>query len=42
MPYDEKSKRHHDITNAVAYYIAKDMVLISTVGNKGLKWMLEL
>ena len=34
MQYDKKSKRHCDITNAVAYCIAKDMLPISTVENK--------
>ena len=40
--YDKKSKRHCDITNAVAYCIAKDMLPISTVENKGFKWMLKV
>lgn len=34
MPYDKKSKRHRDLTNAVACCIAKDMLPISTVENK--------
>ena len=42
MPYDKKSKRHHVITNAVAYCIAKDMLPINTAENKGFKWMLKV
>ena len=42
MPYGKKSKRYRDITNPEAYCIAKDMVPISTVENKGFKWMLKV
>ena len=38
----KESKRHRDITNAVAYSIAKDMLPISTVENKGFKWILKV
>ena len=42
MPYDKKSKRHHDITNAVAYCTAKDKLPMSTVEYKEFKWMLKV
>jgi len=42
MLYDTKSKRHPDITNAAAYCTAKDMLPISTVENKGFKWILKV
>lgn len=35
--YDKKTKRHKDITNAIAYCIGKDMLPISTVENEGFK-----
>jgi len=38
----KKSKRHRDITNAVAYCIAKDILPISKVENKEYKWMLKV
>jgi len=41
-PYDKESKRHRYITNAAAYCVAKDMLPISTVENKGFKWMLKV
>ena len=33
MPYEQTSKRHKDITNAIMHCIAKDMQRISTVEN---------
>ena len=33
---------HRNITNAVAYCIAKDMLTISKVENMGFKWMLKV
>ncbi len=41
-PYDKKSKRHRALTDAVAYCIAKDMLTISTVENKGFKSMVKV
>ncbi|XP_076836729.1 E3 SUMO-protein ligase ZBED1-like [Brachyhypopomus gauderio] len=35
VPYEKKSEKWGDITKAVAYHIAKDMVPISTVEQKG-------
>ena len=42
MLYDKKMKRHSDITNAVAYFIAKDMMPISTVENDGFKRLINV
>lgn len=42
VPYDKKTKRHGDITNAVAYFIAKDMMPVSTVENVGFKRLLKV
>ena len=36
-PYPSSSQRHREITNAVAFYLAKDMCPINTVTNKGFK-----
>lgn len=41
-PYDKKSKRHCDITNAVAYCLAKDMLPINTVENDGFKRLIKV
>ena len=35
VPYDRKSKKWRDITNLVAFHIAKDMVPIAVVEKKG-------
>lgn len=42
VPYDKKTKRHKDITNAVAFFIAKDMLPISTVENQGFKQLIKV
>lgn len=42
VPYDKKTKRHKDITNAIAYCIAKDMLPISTVENKGFNKLIKV
>ena len=35
VPYDRKSKKWRDITNLVAFHVAKDMVPIAVVEKKG-------
>lgn len=42
VPYDKKTKRHGDITKAVAYCIAKDMLPISLVENEGFKNLIHV
>ncbi|XDV47123.1 hypothetical protein PO909_016829, partial [Leuciscus waleckii] len=42
VPYDKKTKRHEDITKAVAYFIAKDMLPISVVENEGFKKLIRV
>ncbi|XP_071344173.1 E3 SUMO-protein ligase ZBED1-like [Trachinotus anak] len=42
VPYDKSSKCHKDITEAVAYYIAKDMLPLSTVEKPGFKNLLHV
>ena len=42
MPYDKKTKRHNDITNAITYFIAKDMLPISTVEKMGFKQLITV
>ncbi|KAI5107252.1 zinc finger BED domain-containing protein 1-like [Silurus meridionalis] len=40
-PYPSSSQRHKDITNAIAYHLAKDMAPINTVENEGFKAMIK-
>nr|XP_024661555.1 zinc finger BED domain-containing protein 1-like [Maylandia zebra] len=42
LPYDKKAKRHSDITNAIAYCLAKDMLPINTVENEGFKQLIKV
>lgn len=42
VPYDKSSKRYKDITDAVAFYIAKDMLPLSTVEKPGFKYLLNV
>ncbi|KAI2647641.1 E3 SUMO-protein ligase ZBED1 [Labeo rohita] len=41
VPYEKKSRKWRDITNAVTYHIAKDMVPIATVEKEGFKTLLK-
>ncbi|KAG1960983.1 zinc finger BED domain-containing protein 1-like [Pimephales promelas] len=41
-PYDRTSKRWKDVTDAVTFYLAKDMIPIKTVENEGFKRMLKV
>ncbi|KAI5085553.1 zinc finger BED domain-containing protein 1-like, partial [Silurus meridionalis] len=40
-PYPSSSQRHKDITNAIAYHLAKDMAPINTADNEGFKAMIK-
>ncbi|XP_019715163.1 zinc finger BED domain-containing protein 1-like [Hippocampus comes] len=40
-PYDRKSKRWLDITNAITIHLAKDMVALNTVEKEGFKQMIR-
>ncbi|XP_073708964.1 E3 SUMO-protein ligase ZBED1-like [Garra rufa] len=40
-PYPSSSQRHKEITNAIAYHLAKDMAPINTVQNEGFKAMMK-
>ena len=40
-PYDKKTAKWREITKAVAYHIAKDMVLVATVAQDGFKKFLR-
>ncbi|XP_057208062.1 E3 SUMO-protein ligase ZBED1-like [Triplophysa rosa] len=40
-PYPLSSQRHKDITNAIAYHLAKDMIPINTVTSDGFKAMIK-
>lgn len=40
--YDKTSKRYNEITHAVAYYIAKDMLPLSVVEKSGFKKLLSV
>ncbi len=40
-PYPPSSQRHKEITNAIAYHLAKDMAPINTVENEGFKAMIK-
>ncbi|KAI2665254.1 E3 SUMO-protein ligase ZBED1 [Labeo rohita] len=42
VPYEKKSRKWCDITNAVTYHIAKDMVPIATVEKEGFKLLLKI
>ncbi|XP_049326739.1 E3 SUMO-protein ligase ZBED1-like [Astyanax mexicanus] len=42
MPYNKKTKRHGDITNAITYFIGKDMMPINTVENDGFKRLIKV
>ena len=42
VPYDKGTKRYNDITQAVAYHIAKDMLPLSTVEKPGYKNLLHV
>ncbi|XP_046873310.1 E3 SUMO-protein ligase ZBED1-like [Hypomesus transpacificus] len=42
VPYEQTSKRHKDITNAITYCIAKDMQPISTVEKQGFKKLIKI
>ena len=42
VPYDKDSKRYRDITQAVAYHIAKDMLPLSTVEKPGYKNLIHV
>ncbi|XP_057216122.1 E3 SUMO-protein ligase ZBED1-like [Triplophysa rosa] len=41
-PYDRTSKRWKDVTDAVTFYLAKDMIPIKTVENEGFKRLLKV
>ncbi|ROL48813.1 hypothetical protein DPX16_22332 [Anabarilius grahami] len=40
-PYPSTSQRHSEITNAVAFHLAKDMCSINTVTNEGFKFLVN-
>ncbi len=40
-PYESTSTRHKDITEAITYHIAKDMVPVYTVSKDGFKKMVQ-
>lgn len=40
IPYSPCSQRHKEITEAIAYHLAKDMCLTSTVSSEGFKKMI--
>ena len=40
-PYPSTSQRHSEITNAVAFHLAKDMCPINTVTNEGFKFLVN-
>ncbi|XP_037124783.1 E3 SUMO-protein ligase ZBED1-like [Syngnathus acus] len=40
-PYDRKSKRWTDITNAITIHLAKDLVALNTVEKEGFKHMIK-
>jgi hypothetical protein len=40
-PYDKGSRIHREITTAITYYLAKDMVSINTVTKDGFKNLLR-
>ena len=42
MAYDKKTKRHNDITNTITYFVAKDMLPISTVEKLGFKQLIKV
>lgn len=42
VPYDKETKRYKDITEAVAYHIAKDMLPFSTVEKSGYKKLIHV
>ncbi|XP_053188639.1 E3 SUMO-protein ligase ZBED1-like [Scomber japonicus] len=42
VPYDKSSKRYKDISQAVTYHIAKDMLPLSTVERPGFKNLLHV
>ena len=41
-PYDKSSKRWKEVTEAVTFYLAKDMVPFKTVENEGFKRLLKV
>jgi len=41
-PYDKSSKRWKEVTEAVTFYLAKDMVPLKTVENEGFKRLLKV
>ena len=41
LPYDKKSKRHIENTDAVTYYLAKDMVPFYSVGKEGFQNLMK-
>ncbi|KAK0132989.1 hypothetical protein N1851_008372 [Merluccius polli] len=41
-PYESTSTRHKDITDAITYHIAKDMVPVYTVSKEGFKKMVQM
>ncbi|XP_036940317.1 E3 SUMO-protein ligase ZBED1-like [Acanthopagrus latus] len=41
-PYPSTSQRHAEITDAITFYLAKDMCPISAVSNKGFKSMVKI
>ena len=40
-PYPSTSQRHAEITDAITFYLAKDMCPINTVNNEGFKSMVK-
>lgn len=40
-PYPSTSQRHSEITNAVAFHLAKDMCQINTMINEGFKFLVN-